>query len=135
MAQMFGGVFMGFVLDSGCFRRPARALIGWLLLLVSGMAVWGGVYQFQLWNDARMSHGRKQDIDYLDGKKFLGPMFLYICYGVYDSFWQAFCYWINGAQSHSPVVNAVVVGAYSALKPAGGAMAWRINAEGYSAMT
>lgn len=135
MAQMFGGLLMGFVLDSGHFQRPTRALIGWSLLLVTGMAIWGGGYQFQHWNDARMIHGHKQDIDYLNGGEFLGPMFLYIFYGVYDSFWQSFCYWTIGAQSNSPVVNAVVVGAYSALKPAGGAMAWRINAEGYSAMT
>jgi hypothetical protein len=39
-----------------------------------------------------------------------------------------------GARSRDPVVNAVVVGAYSALKPAGGAMAWRINAEKVSPM-
>ncbi|KAK8145838.1 hypothetical protein G3M48_003934 [Beauveria asiatica] len=135
MAQMLGGLLMGIVLDSGSLQKPARARAGWLLLLVSGMAIWGGGYRFQLWNDARMRLGRKQDVDYTDGSVFLGPMFLYILYGAYDSFWQAFCYWIIGAQSRSPVVNAVVVGAYSALKPAGGAMAWRINAQGYSAMT
>ncbi|KAM3452388.1 hypothetical protein MY3296_004544 [Beauveria thailandica] len=135
MAQMLGGLLMGIVLDSGSLQKPARARAGWLLLLVSGMAIWGGGYRFQLWNDARMRLGRKQDVDYTDGRVFLGPMFLYILYGAYDSFWQAFCYWIIGAQSRSPVVNAVVVGAYSALKPAGGAMAWRINAQGYSAMT
>ncbi|XWW96343.1 hypothetical protein V2A60_004316 [Cordyceps javanica] len=135
MAQMFGGLLMGFVLDSSFSRKATRARTGWLVLLVSGMAIWGGGYKFQLWNDARMSRGHKQDIDYTHGTIFLGPMFLYIFYGAYDSFWQTFCYWTIGAQSHSPVVNAVVVGAYSALKPAGGAMAWRVNAEGYSAMT
>ena len=66
---------------------------------------------------------------------YLGPMFLYFFYGAFDAFWQSFSYWIIGAQSHDPVVNAVIVGAYSALKPAGGAMAWRINAQGYSAKT
>ncbi|KAM3458798.1 hypothetical protein BB8028_0003g01100 [Beauveria bassiana] len=135
MAQMLGGLLMGVVLDSGYLQKPARARAGWLLLLVSGMAIWGGGYRFQLWNDVRMRLGHKQDVDYTDGGVFLGPMFLYILYGAYDSFWQAFCYWIIGAQSRSAVVNAVVVGAYSALKPAGGAMAWRINAQGYSAMT
>ncbi|UNI25039.1 hypothetical protein JDV02_010747 [Purpureocillium takamizusanense] len=143
IAQMFGGLLMGLVLDYkgrlslGSGKR-ARALAGWTVLLVTGMAIWGGGYKFQLWNDERLRlhGGHKQDTDYTDGSVFLGPMFLYFFYGAYDSFWQAYCYWIIGAQSRgSPVVNAVVVGAYSALKPAGGSMAWRINAEGYSAMT
>ncbi|ATY59979.1 MFS transporter [Cordyceps militaris] len=135
MAQMFGGLLMGFVLDSSFARKPTRARAGWSLLLVSALAIWGGGYKFQLWNNVRLSHGHKQDIDYTDGSIFLGPMFLYIFYGAFDSFWQSFCYWIIGAQSNNPVVNAVVVGAYSALKPGGAAMAWRINAEKYSAMT
>jgi len=135
IAQMFGGLLMGLVLDYGRLGRKARALAGWAVLFVTGMAIWGGGYKFQLWNDQRLRQGHKQDIDYTDGSVFLGPMFLYFFYGAYDSFWQAYCYWIIGAQSHSPVVNAVVVGTYSALKPAGGSMAWRVNAEGYSAMT
>lgn len=135
IAQMFGGLLMGLILDLGKLDRKARALTGWAVLFITGMAIWGGGYKFQLWNDERLRHGHKQDIDYTDGSMFLGPMFLYFFYGMYDSFWQSYCYWIIGAQSRSPVVNAVVVGAYSALKPAGGSMAWRVNAEGYSAMT
>lgn len=135
IAQMVGGLLMGFLLDLPRLNRRTRAKLGWAILLVTGMAIWGGGYQFQLWDDLRLQQGLKQDIDYKEVKKFLGPMFLYFFYGAYDSFWQAFCYWIMGARSRDPVVNAVIIGAYSALKPAGGAMAWRINAEGTSAMT
>ncbi|CEJ59575.1 Putative UNC93-like protein [Penicillium brasilianum] len=134
IAQMIGGLLMGLILDLHTLNRRTRAITGWAILFVTGMVIWGGGYQFQVWDDKRLALGLKQDIDYKDGSKFLGPMFLYFFYGAYDSFWQSFCYWIMGARSRDPVVNAVVVGAYSALKPAGGAMAWRINAEKVSPM-
>ena len=126
---------MGSVLDLKGINRRARAWIGWTVLFVTGMAIWGGGYKFQVWNDQRMQLGFKQDIDYKAGSQYLGPMFLYFFYGAYDSFWQSYCYWIIGAQSQNPVVNAVIVGTYSALKPAGGAMAWRINANKLNAMS
>ncbi|KAJ5710435.1 hypothetical protein N7488_004591 [Penicillium malachiteum] len=134
IAQMIGGLLMGFLLDFHKVNRRTRAKIGWTILFVNGMAIWGGGYRFQVWDDRRLADGLKQDIDYKDGSEFLGPMFLYFVYGAYDSFWQSFCYWIMGARSNDPVVTAVIVGAYSALKPAGGAMAWRINAESMSPM-
>lgn len=134
IAQMSGGLLMGFLLDFHSLNRRTRAKLGWSILFVTGMAIWGGGYRFQVWDNRRLAGGLKQDIDYKDGSTFLGPMFLYFFYGAYDSFWQSFCYWIMGAQSSDPVVTAVIVGAYSALKPAGGAMAWRINAEGTSPM-
>ncbi|EOO01196.1 putative unc93-like protein [Phaeoacremonium minimum UCRPA7] len=134
IAQMVGGLLMGFILDLKFLNRQSRAKIGWAILFITGMAIWGGGYKFQIWEDWRLEHGHKQDIDYKAHSVFLGPMFLYFFYGVYDAFWQSYCYWIIGAQSHSPVVNAVIVGAYSAFKPAGGSMAWKVNAVGVSAM-
>ncbi|RMD40897.1 hypothetical protein DV735_g4234, partial [Chaetothyriales sp. CBS 134920] len=134
IAQMVGGLLMGILLDLALARRT-RAIVGWAILFVTGMAVWGAGYSFQVWEDARRAAGHKQDIDYTNSGLAAGPMLLYFFYGAFDSLYQSFCYWIIGAQSHSPVINAVIVGAYSALKPAGGAMAWRINAEGYSART
>lgn len=136
IAQMFGGLLMGSVLDwTRLGGRPTRALVGWAVLFTTGMAVWGAGYKFQNWADARLAKGLKQDVDYTQTSTAAGPMLLYFFYGAYDALYQGFCYWIIGAQSHSPTVNAVIVGTYSALKPAGGAMAWRINAEGISART
>ncbi|KAJ9133322.1 MFS transporter [Pleurostoma richardsiae] len=135
IAQMVGGLLMGLILDLGNLDRKTRARVGWAILTVTGMAIWGGGYQFQVWDDQRLQQGLKQDIDYTDSSISTGPIFLYFFYGAYDSFYQAYCYWIIGAQSHNPVVNAVIVGAYSALKPAGGAMAWRVNAQNVNAMT
>lgn len=135
IAQMVAGILFGYVLDIKPLNRRTRAIIGWTILFVTGMAIWGGGYRFQVWDDRRLKQGLKQDIDYKDGSIYLGPMFLYFFYGAYDAIWQSYCYWIMGAQSHNPVVNAVIVGAYSALKPAGCAMAWRVNAEKVKAMT
>jgi hypothetical protein len=132
IAQMIGGLSMGFLLDLQHLNRRSRALSGWAILFVTGMVIWGGGYKFQVWSDR---FGMNQDIDYKMGSSYLGPMFLYFFYGMFDAFWQSYCYWMIGAQSRDPIMNAVIVGTYAALKPAGGAMAWRINAQGTKPMT
>ncbi|KAL5361996.1 major facilitator superfamily domain-containing protein [Aspergillus floccosus] len=135
IAQMIGGLIMGLILDIPGLSRPVRAKIGWAFVFVTGMAIWGGGYAFQKWLGARMASGHKQDIDYTDGDISVGPIFLYIFYGAFDAFWQSFCYWLMGAQSNSPAIAAILVGAYKTFQATGGAMAWRINALGKPAMT
>ncbi|KAJ5700977.1 MFS general substrate transporter [Penicillium malachiteum] len=135
IAQMFGGLVIGLILDLPGLSRPIRARVAWVFLFATGMAIWGGGYAFQKWSSARMAQGLKQDIDYTDSPTSIGPMFLYIFYGAYDAFWQSFCYWLVGARSNSPAVTAILVGAYKTFQSAGGAMAWRINALGKPAMT
>ncbi|TEA22085.1 UNC93-like protein [Colletotrichum sidae] len=134
-AQMVGGLVIGILLDLPMLERPGRARLGWIVLFVTGMAIWGGGYQFQKWQDARHAQGLIQDVDYTEGSISTGPIFLYIFYGAYDSLWQSYCYWLMGTQSNSTGRAAVLVGAYKAFQAAGGAMAWRINAEDTSAMT
>lgn len=129
MAQMFGGLLMGELLDLKWFNRRQRAWLGWAVLLVTGMVIWGGGYQFQKWADARIAAGKTQDIDYLDHSKVAtGPIFLYFFYGMYDALWQSYCYWLIGTMSNSAAVAAVLVGAYKTFQATGGAMAWRISA-------
>ncbi|KAL6232083.1 hypothetical protein BDW75DRAFT_233068 [Aspergillus navahoensis] len=128
LAQMFGGLVMGLILDIPTLTRPARARVGWLFLAVTAMAIWGGGYAFEKWSSDRLAHGLKQDVDYTQGSVSTGPMFLYIFYGAFDAFWQSYCYWLMGASSNEPAVAAVLVGAYKTFQSTGGAMAWRINA-------
>jgi MFS family permease len=135
MAQMLGGLFIGLILDMPWFNRGMRARVGWLVLFVTGMAIWGGGYAFQKWENARLAAGHKQDIDYKQGSLSAGPMFLYIFYGCYDALWQGFAYWLIGTESNSTARAAVLVGAYKTFQSAGGAMAWRINALHASAFT
>jgi hypothetical protein len=106
-----------------------------VVLFVTGMAIWGGGYAFQLWENRRLAKGLKQDIDFNMPSIFVGPMFLYIFYGMYDALWQGFCYWIIGATSNSARVAAVLVGAYKIFQATGGAIAWRINALNHLALT
>ena len=135
MAQMFGGLLIGALLDLPFLARPARAKLGWAVLVVSGMVIWGGGLAFQRWEDRRMASGHKQDIDYTQSSLATGPMFLYIFYGAYDALWQGFCYWLIGSESNSTARAAILVGAYKTFQATGGAMAWRINALHVSSMT
>ncbi|KAJ5585609.1 MFS transporter [Penicillium hispanicum] len=135
IAQMVGGLVIGLILDLPGIDRRVRARVAWLFVFATGMGIWGGGYAFQKWSSHRLAEGRKQDIDYTDGHVSVGPIFLYIFYGAYDAFWQSFCYWLMGAQSNSPAVAAILVGAYKTFQSAGGAMAWRINALGKPAMS
>jgi hypothetical protein len=135
MAQMLGGLVMGLILDMPKLNRPQRAKVAWIFLFVTGLAIWGGGYSFQVWSTNRINSGLKQDIDFSWSSISVGPIFLYIFYGAYDAFWQSFCYWLIGARSNSPAVTAILVGAYKTFQSTGGAMAWRINALKASAMT
>lgn len=132
MAQMFGGLLIGVLLDLPFLSRPNRARLGWVVLLCTGMAIWGGGYAFQLWQNDRIAKGLVQDVDYKDGSISTGPIFLYIFYGAYDALWQGFAYWLIGTESNSSARAATLVGAYKTFQAAGGAMSWRVNALGTS---
>ncbi|KAF2170741.1 hypothetical protein M409DRAFT_35849 [Zasmidium cellare ATCC 36951] len=135
MSQMFGGLIIGFLQDLPGVSRPKRAIIGWTFVLVTGMAIWGGGYAFQLWLNRRLAQGLKQDIDYTQGSLSAGPMMLYIFYGGYDALWQGFSYWLIGTVSNSSERTAILVGGYKTFQAVGAAMAWRISAQGKSPMT
>lgn len=132
---MAGGLLIGVLLDLPFLARPARAKLGWVVLFITGMVIWGGGFAFQKWQDRRMAVGFKQDIDYMQGSIATGPMFLYIFYGAYDALWQGCAYWLIGTESNSTARAAVLVGAYKTSHGTGAAMAWRINALHVSPMT
>ena len=111
-AQMFGGLFIGLLLDTPWLSRPNRARLGWVVVFVTGMVIWGGGLKFQLWENKRIAQGLVQDIDYTQGSLSTGPIFLYIFYGTYDALWQGFCYWLIGTESNSAARAAVLVGSY-----------------------
>lgn len=135
-AQIFGGLFIGLILDLSGLNRQIRARIGWILLFVSGFIIWGGGYAFQKWSSENSTQLElKQYIDFSHGRRYVGPMFLYVFYGMYDAFWQSFCYWLIGTRSNSPKVTAILVGAYKMFQSIGGAMSWRLNAMCKPAMT
>ncbi|KAI1122367.1 putative MFS transporter [Nemania abortiva] len=135
IAQMLGGLLIGLLLDMPWFSRSMRARIGWVVLIVAGMVIWGGGYAFQLWENERIAAGHIQDIDYTEGSTSAGPIILYIFYGGYDALWQGFAYWLIGTESNSSNRAAILVGAYKTFQAVGSTMAWRINALHASALT
>lgn len=134
IAQMLGGLTIGLILVMPWFSRSMRARIGWAILIITGMVIWGGGYAFQLWENKRIAAGHIQDIDYTRGRISAAPIILYIFYGGYDALWQGFAYWLIGTESNSSARAAILVGPYKTFQAAGGAMAWRINALHTSAL-
>lgn len=134
LAQMLGGLVMGLLLDAPWLSRSNRARLGWVVVFVTGMVIWGGGYQFQKWQDDFLAKGGKQTLDYTESSTATGPIFLYIFYGAYDALWQSFAYWLIGTESNSAARAAILVGMYKTLQAAGAAMAFRLNALHLSGM-
>ena len=100
--QMVGAGIFGTLLDLKYFRRTTRARGAWVALFVLTFAIWGGGYAFEKGftraeYDAGVATPHNPNdglptIDWTDGS-YIGPMFLYIFYGMYDAIWQTCVYW------------------------------------------
>ncbi|CAK7893895.1 hypothetical protein CAAN1_09S05006 [[Candida] anglica] len=123
--QMVGAILIGTILDLKMFRRSVRAKIGWALVFVFGMAIFGGL-KFQ----QGVTRENVADIKLIDFKDsgYVGPMFLYIFYGVYDSMYQSYILWCLGAMSNNAQTVALYAGFYKGIQSAGAAVAWRTDA-------
>ena len=102
MAQIVGAAIFGFLLDLHSFRRTVRAKAAWVALFVLTFVVWGGGYVFQRgYTRAEVNMGADTEDDMSDdyvkmdwtSAGYVGPMFLYIFYGMYDAIWQVTVYW------------------------------------------
>ena len=101
LAQMFGAFIFGWLLDATMFKRTTRAKFAWVALMVLTMVIWGGGYVFQKgYTRAQVTAGVDTETttddyatyDWTDSG-YIGPMFLYIFYGMYDAIWQTCVYW------------------------------------------
>jgi len=97
-AQIIGAVIYGYALDFGKARRSVRAKASFISLVVLTFVVWGGGYAWQKDQVTREVVEAKDStyvkIDWQDGgKMFIGPMFLYMFYGLFDAAWQTSIYW------------------------------------------
>lgn len=93
MAQIVGAMGLGYALDVESVRRSVRAKAGLAFVFVLTMAIWGGGYVFAksyTREDAASDSWVPQDWTH---SGYIGNLFLYIFYGLYDSIWQAYVYW------------------------------------------
>ena len=119
LSQIIGALIFGYALDAASVRRSVRAKASLAVLFLMTFAIWGGGYA---WQKDQMTRGEIaaateagtfHAIDWSDGnKKFLGPMFLYFFYGMYDAAWQTCIYWYMGALSNSGRKAANMAGFY-----------------------
>ena len=103
LSQMVGAGIFGILLDLSYFRRTVRAKAAWAALFVLTFVIWGGGYVFQTgYTRAEVYQGAdtpdftgddyKGLLDWTSSG-YVGPMFLYIFYGMYDAIWQTCVYW------------------------------------------
>lgn len=130
LAQMVGAIILGYILDLKRFRRSVRAKIGWVILFVTGLAIWGGGLKFQLEFTREEVEATPPQITPMDFKesRYVGPVFLYIFYGLYDAIFQTYVLWTLGAMSNNPKKVALYAGFYKGIQSAGAAIAWRLDA-------
>ncbi|MBE7181749.1 MAG: hypothetical protein INR71_11190, partial [Terriglobus roseus] len=69
-------------------------------------------------------------IDWTDGGRYIGPMFLYMFYGFYDAAWQTTAYWLMGSLTNNSRKLANFAGFYKGIQSAGAAIIWRLDAIG-----
>ncbi|QPG74648.1 hypothetical protein FOA43_001980 [Brettanomyces nanus] len=125
LMQMFGSLAIGLLLDFKKYSRRSRGLIGWVVVFCLTQLIWGLGF---LWE---RNHTRADvitsPIDFSDGSRYVGPMFLYMFYGFFDAVWQCYAYWIMGAITNSARKAAIYAGYYKGLQSAGAAIAWSLD--------
>ena len=135
-AQIFGALIFGFALDISSIKRTTRAKAAWAALFILTFVIWGGGYDFQKgYTRAEVNKGAATKDDPSDDyvkmdwttSGYVGPMFLYIFYGVYDAAWQTCVYWFMGAITNNSRKLANFVGFYKGIQSAGAAIMWRLD--------
>ncbi|KAH0832334.1 MFS general substrate transporter [Lanmaoa asiatica] len=123
-SQIFGSLFIGYViLDQERYRRRVRAFVGWALVfaMVFVVHIWAYFYQRTYTRQSILS-ATKIDIYSND---FPAHVWLMIFYGLLDSMWQTYAYWLMGAMS-----NNLAKLATSPSNPVVQAGVWRADAVG-----
>ncbi|KAF8244935.1 MFS general substrate transporter [Wilcoxina mikolae CBS 423.85] len=101
LSQIFGSLLFGWFLDNKSWSRRTRAIAGWGVLFIIVNVVW------------------YRGMDVYD-RGFAWYCLLYVCYGILDSVWQTYAYWLMGALSNEPRKLHI-------LQAAGSAVAWGLD--------
>ncbi|KAK6340837.1 hypothetical protein TWF696_009155 [Orbilia brochopaga] len=125
LSQIIGAGFMGYALDTTYMTRVTRARAGFVFVFLMTLGVWGGGYAFQK-NYTRQNVASIPTLDWTSNG-YGGPLFLYMCYGLYDAIWQTYVYWIMGALSNNSRKLAIYAGFYKGIQSAGSAISFRLD--------
>ncbi|KAF9971903.1 hypothetical protein BGZ65_010134 [Modicella reniformis] len=131
-SQIGGSWTFARVLDYQGVNRRTRSFWGLGIVTACFVATWIGGIFFQkpfTITDLKPNH------DFSEGASYVGPLFLYVFYGLNDAAWQTYCYWLMGALSNDVTVLSRYAGFYKCIQSSGAAIAWRINAVGTPFMT
>ncbi|KAG0256023.1 hypothetical protein BG011_004801, partial [Mortierella polycephala] len=131
-AQIIGSWAIARLLDYQGTTRKIRSL--WALAVISTcfISTWIGGYFFQKGFTVNDPNG---DHDFQEGGSYIGPLILYIFYGLNDAAWQTYCYWLMGSLSNDVTVLSRYAGFYKGIQSAGAAIAWRLSAVSTPYMT
>ncbi|KAF9878264.1 major facilitator superfamily transporter [Colletotrichum karsti] len=130
LSQIFGALVFGYALDVQSVRRSVRAKASYVALIVLTMVIWGGGWAWQKDQVTREVAAGEDfvKVDWTDGgKRYIGPMFLYIFFGFFDAVWQTCIYWYMGALSNSSRKAANLAGFYKGIQSAGAAVFWALD--------
>ncbi|KAF8936844.1 major facilitator superfamily domain-containing protein [Dissophora ornata] len=130
-SQIFGSYSFARVLDFQGVNRRRRALWGLAIICCCFIGTWiGGIFFQRTYdlNEPKLNH------DFKEGASYVGPMFLYMFYGLNDAAWQTYIYWLMGAMSNDATVLSRYAGFYKCIQSCGAAISWRINAVGTAYM-
>ncbi|KNZ46850.1 hypothetical protein VP01_68g11 [Puccinia sorghi] len=124
LSQIFGSGLFALLLDfQGAFNRQHRACLGWAILTIVIFLVWGFGWAVQK-DYERGTVTNKMD---WHDPAYPGRVWLYMFYGVTDSMWQTYAYWIMGMLADDPADLAPLVGFYKGIQSAGAAVIYRID--------
>ncbi|KIW66408.1 hypothetical protein PV04_05744 [Phialophora macrospora] len=135
LAQIIGAWIFGFLLDTTYLRRTTRAKVVMGVLFILTFVIWGGGYDFQKGYTRESTLGDENFVpkDFTD-PGYVGPMFLYMFYGAYDSVWQTTSYWLMGSLTNNGRKLACFTGFYKGIQSAGGAISPQLDANNVSFM-
>ncbi|KAI8617437.1 major facilitator superfamily domain-containing protein, partial [Chytriomyces sp. MP71] len=128
--QMLASWIMGnLVLDDLKYGgRIRRAWIGFGVIVVSTIAMWGpgAVYQYYI-DDFDESPGNLIDFTKSSTDNWIYWGFgalMYMAFGTYDAIFQAYNYWLMGALSHDAAINSRSAGFYKCVQSLFAGLSW-----------
>jgi hypothetical protein len=94
LSEIAGAYLAGYALDSARVRRSLRARIAMGVLLILTFVVWSGAYVWQKKESESTTSivGGSVKKDF-SNSGYVGPMILYLSFGLFAAAWQTCLYW------------------------------------------